>query len=59
MELQDKPLTVVKELNFKDGEDLYHQDGIREFNPIITQAFNKLYQTDESIFIGAPNGSGL
>lgn len=43
MELQDRPPTLVKELDFKEGEDLFFSDGIKEFNPIITQAFNKLY----------------
>lgn len=36
MELQDKPLTLVKELNFKEAEELFISDGVKEFNPIIT-----------------------
>ena len=60
MQLQDKPATMVRELNFKEAEQLYmNHDGINEFNAIVTQAFNKLYQSDESVFIGAPAGSGL
>ena len=50
---------LVKELDFKEAEDLYLSQGFKDFNPIITQAFNKLYMTDESLFIGAPSGSGL
>jgi len=50
---------LVKELGFKEAEDLYLSQGVKDFNPIITQAFNKLYMTDESLFIGAPSGSGL
>jgi len=34
-------------------------DGINDFNPIQTQTFNKVYLSDESVFIGAPAGSGL
>lgn len=30
-----------------------------DFNSIQTQAFNKLYLSDESVFLGAPSGSGL
>lgn len=30
-----------------------------EFNPIQTQVFSKVYQSDDSVFIGAPSGSGL
>ena len=49
---------LVKELSFKEAEDLYLSEGVREFNAIVTQSFNKLYLTDESTFIGAPVGSG-
>ena len=57
MELQDMHSRLVKELNFKEAEDLYlNVDGMKEFNAIHTQAFNKLYQSDESIFIGTPSG---
>jgi pre-mRNA-splicing helicase BRR2 len=49
---------LVKEMNFKEAEDLYLGEGMKEFNAIQTQAFNKLYQSDESVFIGAPTGSG-
>lgn len=57
MELQDMHSRLVKELNFKEAENLYlNVDGMKEFNAIHTQAFNKLYQSDESIFIGTPSG---
>jgi hypothetical protein len=37
MELQDKPATLVRELEFKEAERLYSEvDRIKEFNPIIT-----------------------
>jgi len=57
-ELQDMHSKLVKELNFKEGEELYLNEGIKEFNAIVTQSFNKLYLTDESVFIGAPTDSG-
>lgn len=50
---------LVKELGFKEAEDLYLSEGIKEFNAIVTQSFNKLYLTDESVFIGAPTGSNI
>ena len=31
-------------------------DGLHEFSPIQTQAFDKLYSSDSSVFIGAPSG---
>ena len=34
-------------------------DGLKEFNPIQTQVFSKVYLSDESVFIGAPSGSDL
>jgi pre-mRNA-splicing helicase BRR2 len=56
-ELQDMHSKLVKELNFPEAERLYLEyDGIKEFDPIVTQVFNKLYMTNESIFIGAPSG---
>lgn len=45
-------------MNFPEAEQLYLEAGMKEFNSIITQVFNKLYQTDEPLFIGAPAGSG-
>jgi hypothetical protein len=48
---------LVKELNFPEAEKLYlDDDGIKEFDPIVTQVFNKLYLSNESVFIGAPSG---
>ncbi len=45
-------------MKFKEAEDLYLSEGLKEFNAIQTQAFNKLYLSDESVFVGAPSGSG-
>ena len=49
-----------KDLDLEEVENMYTQvDGLIEFNPIQTQCFSKLYQSRESVFIGAPSGSGL
>ena len=54
-ELQDMHSKLVRELNFAEAEALYlEQDGIKEFDPIVTQVFNKLYVSSESVFVGAP-----
>jgi replicative superfamily II helicase len=50
---------LVKELGFKEAEDMYLSEGTKEFNSIVTQAFNKLYMTDEAVFVGAPTGSSI
>jgi activating signal cointegrator complex subunit 3 len=49
---------LVKELAFKEAEEMYLAEGTKEFNAIVTQAFNKLYMTDEAVMVGAPTGSG-
>jgi pre-mRNA-splicing helicase BRR2 len=58
-ELQDMHSKLVKELGFKEAEELYLGENVKEFNGIVTQAFNKLYLSDESVFVGAPAGSGI
>lgn len=30
----------------------------KQFNPIQTQVFNAVYNTDDNVFVGAPTGSG-
>jgi pre-mRNA-splicing helicase BRR2 len=39
-------------------EALYSTQNFSYFNPIQTQCFNALYNSDDNIFIGAPTGSG-
>ena len=59
-QLQDLYPRLVKDLQFEEVESLFTKvDGVTEFNPIQTQVFSKVYQSDESVFIGAPSGSGL
>eukprot|EP00730_Choanoeca_flexa_P002247 TRINITY_DN10972_c0_g1_i1.p1 TRINITY_DN10972_c0_g1~~TRINITY_DN10972_c0_g1_i1.p1 ORF type:complete len:1796 (+),score=582.18 TRINITY_DN10972_c0_g1_i1:116-5389(+) len=51
-----QPLPVV-ELKNQTLERLYAQR-FKYFNPIQTQVFNALYRSDDSVFVGAPTGSG-
>jgi pre-mRNA-splicing helicase BRR2 len=58
--LQDFYPRLVSDLHFEEVEKLYRDvDGLHEFNPIQTQAFDKLYLSDDSVFLGAPSGSNL
>ncbi len=52
LNLQPLPITALKNPLF---EKLY---SFKFFNPIQTQVFFSLYQTDKNILIGAPTGSG-
>jgi replicative superfamily II helicase len=58
-EVQDIHTKLVRELRLPEAEQLYIEEGITEFNPIVSQVFNKLYLSSESVFIGAPSGSNL
>jgi len=52
LDLQPLPVTALKNPLF---EQLYP---FKFFNPIQTQVFFSLYQTNKNILIGAPTGSG-
>ncbi|CAK75634.1 unnamed protein product (macronuclear) [Paramecium tetraurelia] len=52
-DLQPLPIKVLNNIEF---EQLYEQ--YKYFNPIQTQVFFGLYNTDDNILIGAPTGSG-
>jgi activating signal cointegrator complex subunit 3 len=53
LDLRPLPVTALKNPLF---EQLYSY--FKFFNPIQTQVFFSLYQTDKNILIGAPTGSG-
>lgn len=56
LDLQPLPISALRD---PVAESLYksaHQ--FEFFNPIQTQVFNSLYNSDENVFIGAPTGSG-
>ncbi|CAG0914379.1 unnamed protein product [Notodromas monacha] len=52
LDLQALPISALRNRQF---ESLYRYPN---FNPIQTQVFNAVYNTDESVFVGAPTGSG-
>lgn len=56
-ELLDLQPLPVSALRTPELEAVY-QEKFRQFNPIQTQVFNAVYNSDENIFIGAPTGSG-
>ncbi|KAI5746607.1 hypothetical protein M8J77_005420 [Diaphorina citri] len=54
LDLQPLPVTALRNHVF---ESLYG-DRFPQFNPIQTQVFNAVYNSDENVFVGAPTGSG-
>ncbi|XP_014676711.1 PREDICTED: U5 small nuclear ribonucleoprotein 200 kDa helicase-like [Priapulus caudatus] len=54
LDLQPLPVTALRNEAF---EALY-QEKFPFFNPIQTQVFNAVYNSDDNVFIGAPVGSG-
>ncbi|KAJ9583779.1 hypothetical protein L9F63_021869 [Diploptera punctata] len=54
LDLQPLPVTALRNAAF---ESLY-LDKFQQFNPIQTQVFNAVYNSDDNIFVGAPTGSG-
>jgi len=54
LDLQPLPVTALRNPTY---EELY-SDKFPFFNPIQTQVFNALYNTDDDVFVGAPTGSG-
>jgi len=54
LDLQPLPVSALRRPDF---EALY-ADKYPYFNPIQTQVFNALYNSEDNVFIGAPTGSG-
>ncbi|XP_039281589.1 putative U5 small nuclear ribonucleoprotein 200 kDa helicase [Nilaparvata lugens] len=54
LDLQPLPVTALRNTLF---ESIYSQT-FPQFNPIQTQVFNAVYNSDDNVFIGAPTGSG-
>lgn len=54
LDLQPLPVTALR----KPGFEALYEGKFPSFNPIQTQVFNALYNSDDNIFIGAPTGSG-
>ncbi|XP_076060028.1 U5 small nuclear ribonucleoprotein l(3)72Ab [Oratosquilla oratoria] len=56
LDLQPLPITALRNPNY---EALYQNlNRSQQFNPIQTQVFNATYNSDDSVFIAAPTGSG-
>ncbi|RZF42849.1 hypothetical protein LSTR_LSTR003673 [Laodelphax striatellus] len=54
LDLQPLPVTALRNTVF---ESIY-SNTFPQFNPIQTQVFNAVYNSDDNVFIGAPTGSG-
>jgi len=54
LDLQPLPVTALRN---KQYEDLYSET-FTQFNPVQTQVFNAIYNSDDNVFVGAPTGSG-
>ncbi|MGH0127821.1 UNVERIFIED_CONTAM: hypothetical protein FKN15_052455 [Acipenser sinensis] len=54
LDLQPLPVSALRNSAF---ESLY-QDKFPFFNPIQTQVFNAVYNSNDNVFVGAPTGSG-
>ncbi|XP_041761550.1 putative U5 small nuclear ribonucleoprotein 200 kDa helicase [Anopheles merus] len=54
LDLQPLPITALRDPSF---EALY-ADRFPQFNPIQTQVFNAVYNSEDNVFVGAPTGSG-
>lgn len=57
LDLQPLPISALRNADF---ETLYNNKRVNfpQFNPIQTQVFNAVYNSDDNVFIGAPTGSG-
>lgn len=53
LDLQALPITALRNTKF---ENIYSD--FPQFNPIQTQVFNAIYNSDDNVFVGAPTGSG-
>lgn len=54
LDLQPLPLSALKNRNF----ELLYDHTLKYFNPIQTQTFSALYESDDSTLVCAPTGSG-
>ncbi|KAG8936165.1 DEIH-box ATPase [Tulasnella sp. 418] len=54
LDLQPLPLSALRNKEF----EAVYEGKVQSFNKIQTQVFQALYNSDDSVFIGAPTGSG-
>lgn len=61
LDLQPLPVSALRNAKYEalytKNEALYTKK-FPQFNPIQTQVFNAVYNSDDNVFIGAPTGSG-
>ncbi|GMT33326.1 hypothetical protein PFISCL1PPCAC_24623 [Pristionchus fissidentatus] len=55
LDLQPLPLSTIGR---KDYEEIFAASGIKLFNPIQTQVFRTVYESNENVLVCAPQGSG-
>ena len=55
LDLQPLPISA---LHNSDLEKIYQRESFKFFNPIQTQVFPALYESDENVLVCAPTGSG-
>jgi len=56
LDLQPLPITALRNPQYEALYQKLNEDN--QFNPIQTQVFNATYNSDDSVFIGAPTGAG-
>ncbi|XP_045489788.1 putative U5 small nuclear ribonucleoprotein 200 kDa helicase [Pieris rapae] len=54
LDLQPLPISALRNSKY---EELYSET-FDQFNPVQTQVFNAVYNSDDNVFVGAPGGSG-
>ncbi|XP_002030655.2 putative U5 small nuclear ribonucleoprotein 200 kDa helicase [Drosophila sechellia] len=54
LDLQPLPISALRQPRFES----FYSQRFPQFNPIQTQVFNAVYNSDENVFVGAPTGSG-
>jgi len=55
LDLQPLPVSALRNPSY---ESLYQSQNFRHFNPIQTQVFTVLYNSDDNVLVAAPTGSG-
>ena len=55
LDLQPLPVTALRNELY---ESIFNKSQMQQFNPIQTQTFNNLYNSDDNMLIGAPPSSG-
>ncbi|XP_037076641.1 LOW QUALITY PROTEIN: putative U5 small nuclear ribonucleoprotein 200 kDa helicase, partial [Pollicipes pollicipes] len=54
LDLQPLPVNALR----NPALEALYKEQLQQFNPIQTQVFNSVYNSDDNVFVGAPTGSG-